>query len=632
MKTPLKYLSILLLFVASFVSAATYRPLIDIPISMIDSNGDPLSGGVLYAYTTGTTTPVTVYQDNSGTVAGTSVTLDARGEPTTFKRIWIDTEVNYKFVLKDGYGVTIWTQDPVYGSPVGRATAMSVTATGGTTSRTLANHLGDRINVKDFGAVADDGIDDTDEIQAAIDGYAGGVTIYMPPGKYDISSTIYLRRNSVKLVGAGVGATQVTYTNAAGGTAFDGTTNGTDVLQDCELSGFLLFGDVSTGPSVGIDLVNFSYSRFDLSVQSKRASAKLYSGAGNNGSQPYYNHITGYLFGGTDKTQTGIYFGAGAWSGGSPGPNSNVIGPIYRAASLGILADIAAGNGNTFTDIHAESIGDYYFRLNNVTSYSDTGTSTGSNGAVTLNNTGKSYTTNQFVNYGIRITGGTGAGQSRIIKSNSATVITVETPWGVWPDATSTYVIAANHSHSNKFVNIRAEGNSSDNPDFIYALPGAYANTFSGVTVESLGSGLWARDESGAINNKWFDGSKTCFTEAVINPGASANIDIYPRNSGFGGVMLSNYSIEWLNATVNAATPGDTATIRLDVGGTSAGTGSDMTLTVKTSGDIGFATPTNIQKIERDGTNRHVFLNVQTGASYSATADMVITWCATVDM
>ena len=57
--------------------------------------------------------------------------------------------------------------------------------------------------------------------------------------------------------------------------------------------------------------------------------------------------------------------------------------------------------------------------------------------------TGKTWATNQWTNYEIRITGGTGLGQYRTISSNTGTVLTVPA-WTVTPDATSTYEIQAN--------------------------------------------------------------------------------------------------------------------------------------------------------------------------------------------
>lgn len=75
-----------------------------------------------------------------------------------------------------------------------------------------------------------------------------------------------------------------------------------------------------------------------------------------------------------------------------------------------------------------------------------TGTAT-SGGASTITNTGKNWSTNQWANYQIRITGGTGAGQIRSISSNTATAITVGSAWTIQPDNTSTYSIEGNDDY-----------------------------------------------------------------------------------------------------------------------------------------------------------------------------------------
>lgn len=62
-------------------------------------------------------------------------------------------------------------------------------------------------------------------------------------------------------------------------------------------------------------------------------------------------------------------------------------------------------------------------------------------GASTLTDGGASFTINEFTGDWITLTGGTGAGQSRQISSNTATVITVSTVWVTVPDATTTYQI-----------------------------------------------------------------------------------------------------------------------------------------------------------------------------------------------
>ena len=72
-----------------------------------------------------------------------------------------------------------------------------------------------------------------------------------------------------------------------------------------------------------------------------------------------------------------------------------------------------------------------------------TGTAT-AGAATTLSNTAKAWGVNQWSNYQVRITAGTGAGQVRSIASNTAQVLTVSTAWTTNPDATSVYVIEGN--------------------------------------------------------------------------------------------------------------------------------------------------------------------------------------------
>jgi hypothetical protein len=87
---------------------------------------------------------------------------------------------------------------------VGAMNSSSVTATGSTTARTLANRFADVVNVKDFGAVGNGVANDTAAIQAAIDfayNNNGGV-VYIPKGTYLTKSTI-LAKDNVTLVGDG---------------------------------------------------------------------------------------------------------------------------------------------------------------------------------------------------------------------------------------------------------------------------------------------------------------------------------------------------------------------------------------------------------------------------------------------
>lgn len=72
-----------------------------------------------------------------------------------------------------------------------------------------------------------------------------------------------------------------------------------------------------------------------------------------------------------------------------------------------------------------------------------TGTAT-AGASTTLTNNTKTWTTNQWSNYQVRITAGTGAGQVRTISSNTGTVLTVSSAWTINPSTDSQYSIEGN--------------------------------------------------------------------------------------------------------------------------------------------------------------------------------------------
>jgi hypothetical protein len=76
-----------------------------------DSNGDPLSGGTLEFYESGSSTPKTAYGDSSESTSFTTKTLDSRGEAVVYFG-----SGNYKLIVKDSGGSTIKTLDPVIGA------------------------------------------------------------------------------------------------------------------------------------------------------------------------------------------------------------------------------------------------------------------------------------------------------------------------------------------------------------------------------------------------------------------------------------------------------------------------------------------------------------------------------------
>jgi hypothetical protein len=613
-----------------------------------DNNGVILSGGKLYSYVAGTTTPQATYTSASGSTPHTNpIILNSAGRVATGE-IWLTAGENYKFSLFTSTDVLIATWDNITGINGTGITSNASTvvydpAGTGAVATTVQAKLRESVSVKDFGAVGDGVTDDTVAIQAAIDSSSVGMQVFLPAGTYKITDTIYLRRTGVHIVGAGLNATYVQFVNAAGGTAFTGDTDKELSLLTynyCELRDFTI-GSVAaaTDASICVDITSFSYSHFNLSVTTKRTNGICYYGQGNAGASPYYNHIEGYFFGGdgaggTAYTQTGISFAQGLLgtaTAGSNGPNANIIGPIGRAAALATMVDMKAGNGNHFSNINGESILDYYFILNNNAAV-DSGTSSGSNTQNTLKDTAKSWTTNAYSNAAVKITAGTGSGQIRKLSNNTATSATLVTAWGVVPDATSTYEIYAGKTVGNDFTHIRTEGLATSNPDFIYALPGTGICNACLNYVGSLGTGLYIRDDSGDIANKWFSNQRILFTENIQNPGAGANINVYVKNSVFGGVApMGSYVVDYLAVSTSTATLSDTLTVTLDVGGVTVGTGSPSLVAVLPTGNtFGFAMSVGAEKTPVASTSSRIFLNVTTGGSFSATADIQITWGLTV--
>lgn len=77
-----------------------------------DSNGAPLSGGLIYTYLAGTTTLATTYTSKLGTTNNTNpIVLNSAGR--TPAEIWLDGGVLYKFILQSSAAVQIGSYDNI---------------------------------------------------------------------------------------------------------------------------------------------------------------------------------------------------------------------------------------------------------------------------------------------------------------------------------------------------------------------------------------------------------------------------------------------------------------------------------------------------------------------------------------
>lgn len=226
----------------------------------LDNNGNMLSGGLIYTYNAGTTTPLATYTSNLGTVAHPNpIILDSSGR-VPGGEIWLSYGFGYKFVTKDSNNILIGTYDNIPSSAqppivndassisyeqgytltagsftVGKtyriatigstnfqligATSNSVgllfTATGvgsgtGTAqlSQTVQAKLQQYLSVLDFGADPTGVTDSSIAIQAALDladsASGGGIEVYFPRGTYLIGTTLLLSPET-NLIGENTG-------------------------------------------------------------------------------------------------------------------------------------------------------------------------------------------------------------------------------------------------------------------------------------------------------------------------------------------------------------------------------------------------------------------------------------------
>lgn len=101
------------------------------------NSGIPLSGGKLYTYAAGTTTPAVTYTSSSGATAHTNpIILNSAGRVATGE-VWLNASP-YKFLLKDSTDVLIATYDNISGIGAASYQVDNFTGTGSQTIFTLS--------------------------------------------------------------------------------------------------------------------------------------------------------------------------------------------------------------------------------------------------------------------------------------------------------------------------------------------------------------------------------------------------------------------------------------------------------------------------------------------------------------
>jgi hypothetical protein len=121
-----KRIAVCLLFAGSALAQVTY---VLSPVAhqqFLSPTGQPLAGGRLWTYAAGTTTPQSTFADNIGTLNPNPLTLDSGG--FTPNGLYLDASKSYKFMVTNGLGSTMWTQDNINVSGGGAGTAINLSS------------------------------------------------------------------------------------------------------------------------------------------------------------------------------------------------------------------------------------------------------------------------------------------------------------------------------------------------------------------------------------------------------------------------------------------------------------------------------------------------------------------------
>ena len=119
--------------------AVFLSPVGGVAAQFFTNTGAVLTGGKLYTYLAGTTTPATSYTTSAGTTARTNpVVLDSAGRVSGSGEIWI-LPVAYKFILRDSNDVLIATYDNVFG--IGATAVQNYTGNGSTVGFAVSGNV-----------------------------------------------------------------------------------------------------------------------------------------------------------------------------------------------------------------------------------------------------------------------------------------------------------------------------------------------------------------------------------------------------------------------------------------------------------------------------------------------------------
>ena len=500
--------------------------------------------------------------------------------------------------------------------------------------------VGDHLNAKQAGIIADGATDQYAKIEKALAYVRSNKgKLYFPANRagiagfteYSYGTTLEHKASDVVIEGESQ-AVRLLYTGAGTGMAvnINRSTAPSTILQR-ERWGLKNITLKSSTGAIALDFTGGSYGRCEnLEVNYTAANAEMLWAIGDSGFGPYFNDFSGIsLIGGAGRTQDGIVLKPDGLGNLADGPNANNFVNIKRIASVRRAINIVSGQGNMFTNIGAESVSDAMIVLNNVASFADSGTSTSVTNN-TLVDTSKTWSTVagdplNFTNDTVSLTSGL-PGETRRITSNTVDTLTLDRPWSQNPGATVTYTISEGRAINNMFTNVRHEGLATDNPDSIRIEPGARNNELIHLESGSLGTGLTVKDNSHDQSNKIRQGDLIIETFQVLNPGASATVEVTPpRASTEGGIRSgSQMCLEYVEMiSPNFVTGSATATLTVDHGGSAVGNGDETLILIVDDVTQDGAYKAG-GKLLRSTINKGIFASLTTNANVNAASDFYV--------
>jgi hypothetical protein len=362
-----------------------------------NNSGVPLTGGLLYSYLAGTTTPAVTYTSSSGAATNTfPIVLDSAGRSAN--EIWLTEGTTYKFVLTTSANVQLGSWDNISGindlssfsnttdiakgdALVGFRQANYTNLLSGTIGRTVHSKFTEMISVWDFMTTAQ--IADVQSGTGSIDVRAAcqnainaakalGAALHFPSGSYLINSTVgpdsknnglvipYTDANStgsrIKLVGDGAS------------TVLKAGNNNMIVVRwsdsHCEMDGFSIDGNSKTTvwalglvPESMVQTTTNTFQLYNvfrnLYLLNCDEGIAMRTGPDVSGGDSgcWYNDISASFI---------YYCKRGIWlmdcPVGSSGVNRNYFHQIRIGQGTNTGVQIDDGSTNVFTEVHTEGI------------------------------------------------------------------------------------------------------------------------------------------------------------------------------------------------------------------------------------------------------------------------------------